>query len=379
VDHLTPDVLAAWMDGTLTATERTAAEAHASDCAHCQAMLAAMARTAPAPARQRWWTIGSVRWLVPIAAAMVAIFVWVGVNPTSLKLRETGHEPSPAKTKVAETASAPLPPVEPEHKAPAPAESRAKAPSQLAKSATLRDEKADSAKLERAPERRQSARALEAPASVTALDKIAADRRDALGSNLAAGQAAAPAAPAPAPVAPLPVGGLAQSAPVPSVPAPTAPPAEPPQVKPQALQETVTVTGETPAPVARAAGRGGMRMPPVEIMSPERSYRWRAVTPGSVQYTVDDGLSWRSSTTGTTVALHAGAAPSRQVCWLVGQAGTVLLTTDGQNWQVRPFPERADLTDVSATDARNATVTTTDRRRFATTDGGATWSPLQEN
>ena len=57
----------------------------------------------------------------------------------------------------------------------------------------------------------------------------------------------------------------------------------------------------------------------------------------------------------------------------------MLLTTDGQNWQVRPFPERIDLTGVNATDGRNATVTTASRRRFATADGGATWSPLQEN
>jgi photosystem II stability/assembly factor-like uncharacterized protein len=121
------------------------------------------------------------------------------------------------------------------------------------------------------------------------------------------------------------------------------------------------------------------RVPQVDVVSPERSYRWRSVTPGSILYSVDSGVNWRPSSSGTAAALHAGSAPSRNVCWLVGQAGTVLLTTDGQNWQVRPFPERLDLTAVSATDARNATVTAADRRRFATTDGGATWSPLQEN
>jgi hypothetical protein len=70
VDHLTPDVLAAWMDGALTASERAAAEAHASDCAHCQAMLAAMARITPAPAQRAWWSMPAIRWLVPIAAAL---------------------------------------------------------------------------------------------------------------------------------------------------------------------------------------------------------------------------------------------------------------------------------------------------------------------
>jgi hypothetical protein len=150
--------------------------------------------------------------------------------------------------------------------------------------------------------------------------------------------------------------------------------------KPLALQERVTVTGETPGVAGGRSARAAVaKLAPVEVMSPERSYRWRAVTPGSVQYSMDGGMNWRSSETGTSVTLHAGSAPSRTVCWLVGQFGTVLLTTDGQNWQVRPFPERVDLTGVSATDARNATVTTANQRRFATADGGATWSPLQEN
>jgi photosystem II stability/assembly factor-like uncharacterized protein len=120
-------------------------------------------------------------------------------------------------------------------------------------------------------------------------------------------------------------------------------------------------------------------MRPVEVISPERSFRWRAVTPGSILYSMDGGLSWRSSATSTSVPMHAGSSPARSVCWLVGQAGTVLLTTDGHTWQVRPFPERVDLTDVHATDAKTATVTTANQRRFATSDGGATWAPLQEN
>ena len=69
MDCLTPDVLAAWMDGTLSVAERSAAEAHAADCAHCQAMLAAIALTAPAPPRRVWWTAPAVRWLVPVGAA----------------------------------------------------------------------------------------------------------------------------------------------------------------------------------------------------------------------------------------------------------------------------------------------------------------------
>jgi photosystem II stability/assembly factor-like uncharacterized protein len=66
------------------------------------------------------------------------------------------------------------------------------------------------------------------------------------------------------------------------------------------------------------------------------------------------------------------------VCWLVGRAGTVLLSTDGATWQLRTFPEGIDLVAVRATDAKTATVTASDGRLFSTTDGGATWSTPQE-
>jgi hypothetical protein len=376
VDHLTPDVLAAWMDGTLSAAERSAAEAHASDCVHCQAMLAAMARTAPPVAARAWWSFTSIRWLVPVAAAALVIAMWVGV------VRER-HIPAPAAKQTASAAlestravSAPenahLEPrasvdevrAQPEAKSDA---AKTPAPRSL-KDATLHDRKKPEA---------------------STLDALQKKRADGLSTNAARAESQTGAA---GPPAPQPSGGVAQSAPPASnaaaaaaPPPPTLPPVTPPQAaepsaKPLPLQERVTVTSETPGVAGGRSARAAVaKLPSVEVTSPERRYRWRAVMPGSVQYSMDGGMNWRSSETGTSVALHAGSAPSRTVCWLVGQAGTVLLTTDGQNWQVRPFPERLDLTDVSATDARNATVTAADRRRFATSDGGATWSPLQEN
>ncbi|MEP6919243.1 MAG: glycosyl hydrolase, partial [Acidobacteriota bacterium] len=62
----------------------------------------------------------------------------------------------------------------------------------------------------------------------------------------------------------------------------------------------------------------------------------------------------------------------------VGRAGTVLLSSDGASWRIRPFPAGVDLVSVRATDANIATVTATDGRRFSTADGGLTWSPAQE-
>ncbi len=95
-----------------------------------------------------------------------------------------------------------------------------------------------------------------------------------------------------------------------------------------------------------------------------------------VHHSTDGGVTWTLQQTGTTANVTAGSSPARDVCWLVGRGGTVLLSVDGRTWQLRPFPEKIDLVAVQATDAKTATVTTSDGRRFSTTDGGATWSRL---
>jgi hypothetical protein len=71
------------------------------------------------------------------------------------------------------------------------------------------------------------------------------------------------------------------------------------------------------------------------------------------------------------------SAPSDSVCWFVGRAGLVLLTTDaGTTFTRVDLPEPLDVVSVSATDGRNATVTTADGRRFRTEDGGRLWRPF---
>lgn len=74
------DVLAAWTDGSLTAAERKAAEAHAADCDRCLAVLAAIAQTSPPPSTIEWPSWLSVRWLVPVATAVIAITTWAVVQ-----------------------------------------------------------------------------------------------------------------------------------------------------------------------------------------------------------------------------------------------------------------------------------------------------------
>ena len=120
---LEPETIAAWMDGTLTAHEREAAEAHAAECDRCLSVLAAVARTSPPPSvaeSPRWFPM---RWALPLATAAVAITAWVLV-PGS-------QAPSPAPPPVAQerAASSPAPPASDQVKPaeqPAPARARAR-------------------------------------------------------------------------------------------------------------------------------------------------------------------------------------------------------------------------------------------------------------
>jgi len=49
---------------------------------------------------------------------------------------------------------------------------------------------------------------------------------------------------------------------------------------------------------------------------------------GLIEFSKDGGSSWSRQTSGILADLLTGAAPSDQVCWIVGSAGTILLTTD---------------------------------------------------
>ena len=109
------------------------------------------------------------------------------------------------------------------------------------------------------------------------------------------------------------------------------------------------------------------------IVSTSPLSRWRTVPGGAVDRSTDGGSTWQRQQTGVTSTLTAGASPSPLVCWLVGQRGIVLLSTDGTAWMRVAFPEPIDLVSVRATDARTATVTASDGRAFDTTDGGTTW------
>lgn len=313
---LDAETLAAFADEALDARERAHAEAHAADCARCQALLAAMVRTAPAPSgamsafrlRSRWWLIA----MTPAAAALV---VWFAVP------RRVPVQPSESASAVDQVTPALSPAAQPAPPTDVTADARAR----------VQDEPA-------APSALAKGRATEAPEKKTA--PAAPERANAIAeaetrSAAAAASGGAPAAPPPAPSA------------------------------------DASLRRES----AQVAGRLSAFANPLDsvVVSSNPATRFRLLTGGGVQRSADGGATWRIETTGATDTLTAGASPSPSVCWLIGRAGAVLLSTDGRSWRRVAFPEAVDLRSISATDSENATVTAVDGRVFATTDGGQTW------
>ena len=105
---------------------------------------------------------------------------------------------------------------------------------------------------------------------------------------------------------------------------------------------------------------------------------WRPGPGGLIEISNDKGASWSRQSSGVLTDLLAGSAVSDQICWLVGRAGTVLLTVDGgAHWKILPSPLAEDLGGIRATDALHATVWNVLRTKsFETTDEGVTWRPV---
>jgi hypothetical protein len=153
---------------------------------------------------------------------------------------------------------------------------------------------------------------------------------------------------------------------------------EPKVAQEQLAARAATAEPAAPPPPAAAADAGvrQLRMQQRvigEVASADNLHRWRPFGTGIVEYSADGGQTWRQVLTGIDAEITTGSSPSPIVCWLVGRGGVVLLAIDGITFNRLPFPERVDLTAVTATDARIALVTTIDGRHFRTDDSGRTW------
>ena len=104
---------------------------------------------------------------------------------------------------------------------------------------------------------------------------------------------------------------------------------------------------------------------------------WRVWPGGKIEYSFNNNRTWETQKSGVTTDLTAGSAPTAKVCWVVGKAGTILLTIDrGRHWKQLASPTKEDLAGAFAEDGKRASIWTASRKQsFATNDGGVTWFP----
>lgn len=356
---LDAETLAAYVDGTLTASERAGAEQHAAGCARCQAVLASMSDAAPAAkaAPTRWRLMS---WVVPVAAAAAAVAIWIAVPEPKRPSTSSVAVNAPAAQ------STPAAPTPPEAKPSADAfresaaapqlnDARVTSPRQLRKQATAtaprtaaRSAAADEARKDADKESRAR----------TELDAVAREKA----TRVPPASPAAPAA-APAPSAPPATGAVAGVA-----AARTGQRAAAKAPNAAERSATIAVTGLAESVQVAVAN---------EIQSSDGTVRLRfanAAPTRVAERSTDRGASWRPEQLGFEVTLTAGACPGHDACWLVGRGGTVMISTEERAWRRVTFPLVVDLTAVTARDALRADVTAADGRVFRTEDGGATWT-----
>jgi photosystem II stability/assembly factor-like uncharacterized protein len=92
-----------------------------------------------------------------------------------------------------------------------------------------------------------------------------------------------------------------------------------------------------------------------------------------VERSTNGGTRWEPATLPESATLIAGSSPSASICWLVGRAGSIYVTTDGLRFVRVPFGDRTDFVSIRAIDGRRATVVTIDGRTMRTEDQGVTW------
>jgi hypothetical protein len=328
---LDAETLAAYADGGLDAQALAGAEAHLAACAHCQTVIAAIVSRgdevagspAVAPGRA-WW--GQLRWLMPLAGAAAAVVLWM-VVPDSVPARYEDTMP-PA---IAEGPPQPSPAPEATPPAP-PFDSRRPGGDASAPQAAARDV------------------APEAANELTGRQADREQRRERAGADLAPRTAEQP--------------GLVDADRM---------------AKAEAIEEpkAVDAARAAPRPAAPAAeGALASIALPIDLRSIDPGVRWRLVDRGFVERSTNGGASWDRFDTGVRTPLRAGACLSTSVCWVVGDEGVVLRTTDGRTWRRVSSPTPEHVVGVEAMSEAAAVVRAAGGQRFSTGDAGATWTRL---
>ena len=433
-----PDILAAYSEGSLDDEEMTRYELHFSQCARCREQLAAIFRAVAVmekPAEEELMEVASPegapqvravssisgarrpekltrrgqfdwRWLAPVAAAILLVVFLYARNlfrfektltsqkQVAMSKQEAVPPAGSMDEKLAIGRTAVAPPAQSPARAKGAGTTQPKAPlvarelPRVAKNSPsapppMNDE---AARLSRQRAEHEISNHLQKrPEEVTgmAIDQAAPAEADSLSAEKKSGDAL-PVPSAPGAAAAPGVGTSAQS-----------------KAKAGTRAAGAVASGVTPKSAARGvtnsrlqeqaaagaqAGADATGMSQVlvaqqpawlVIKAPDTDVQYRVASVGVVERTDDGGASWRRQRVKTSEEIVAGAAPSENVCWLVGRGGVVLMTNDGKNWEQIPSATSVDLVAVTAADATSATVTAADGRIFSTQNGGVTWQLMK--
>lgn len=419
-----PDILAAYFERALDADEMASHELHFSQCARCREQLALILRAktlveipaaqvlavaaaaaprfkaasaaASAPGSQKRTGIRVLdwRWIAPVAAAIVVVvFLYLrdtsrvaSFRPPSAEVAMSRHadvpQPGVADTQSGAQSSKPLPT--------APSAEQVQMPkgtgSVVAKPAPKPNEK-ESDLPSSARAQYQSRNDLQKRAkanAATAMQRAASPEIDASSTGATASRDLAqtveqPAAvPAPAPPSPAKAGAIAGAAGMGGAAAQNGTTsASTSTVMSKKAQTPKTAGAPAADKLAVTSQLMEAKSAATVIQTPDAGVQYRIAGAGAVERSQDGGTTWQGQFLNSNARILAGAAPSENVCWLVGRAGTILLTTDGMKWNVISPPTLADFVEIVATDGASATVTAADGRKFSTVNGGNTWKLLK--
>lgn len=414
------EILAAYAEHGLAEEETARWESHFADCGRCQKIIAVLAASddelteaeverlgnlaaaSPVSSAVRrpffgsaaeWWRSiwrrsALWRWLVPVAGMAAAAGLWFALHQapsretlSSEKLASTAAAPQSGAAQ-GDTAASSAKRDETQI-----AQSNLPAPPALAPPPEdrLRDKETESskspaaAKKEELQKQETSSNAVQAPPASEASRAVETREYDAKDNR---------------PQLPRPAEPKSQASDAPTAAAPAAPVASPPPAPPApplsgglggAARQDLDRAAGAPAPAQLKAFAQAVT-PAIVFASPNRRALWRLGSAGRIEHSTDQGRTWQPQSSGVTADLLAGAAPSETVAWAVGRVETILRTEDGEHWQrvappsaTQPTPTvpSPDWTGIEARDALHATITSRDRRRFATEDGGRTWVQVQ--
>lgn len=350
---LDAEVLAAFLEDSLSTADRRDVESHLAACVSCQTHVAALVRTEgiePEVTRPAttWWL--DWRWLAPLATTSVVLLAVWAVDPTSVS--DSG--------------------VEMEKTAPAPLDEAIDADDQLreardagselqeASDTALELREADDTPLELMetsdtvrPEQGVVVEALRQSQEATPAETDAARALEAV------------AAPAPQ---------TKQAAGDPS-PAPTNPALADVPTRAEPAERRLDNLARLSSAASPVRNRTLIQSGGFVITAFDETATWRATEGGGVERSSDGGVTWTRQLASTGSVLTAGSAPSGSVCWLVGRNGTILRTIDGgASWNRVEAPLPSDIVGVTATDGQAVEVRFSDGQAFVSADGGSTWT-----